>query len=208
MGRPGSGRSGRPKPPKIPKKASEKPTAPSVTSAKSSSAGDTHTDATSIDERKRKTALRTNNRYTVNDTPLSDFEDDVMSTQGGNEVILRRPGTQPKKQKMPPIVVVDRNVCELRTLLTKTVLSNKYIIKSMSVGTRVDIVDVDEHMATKVALKEANIDFYTYHSPSTKPLKFILHGLQEMDVVELRKLLLEANITPEDIKSLNIKRKR
>lgn len=78
----------------------------------------------------------------------------------------------------------------------------------MSVGTRVDIMDEMEHTAVKDALTAKNIAFYAYHSPNSKPLKFVLHGLSEPNTEELKTSLTALGINPTDLKALNIKKKR
>lgn len=165
--------------------------------------------ATSGDEstRRRKTPTNvqrginivTANQFDVNGRSLSDY---------GEEIILTRQQTKTRVKKLPPLVVVNSDAAELRTLLQSAVQSKNFSIRSMSIGTRVDVLDENEHTAMQDALKAKNIAFYAYHSPNSKPLKFVLHGLSEQNTEELKTSLTSLGITPTDLKALNIKKKR
>lgn len=207
MAPPGGGKNFKRPKAKKPKKAKIQtdPTLRSAAASTSSSARGTYTDTSSIRTLRRKVAvpIHTQNQFNISDgLPLSDIDDDMSA----EEIILTR--TKQNKNKVPPIVVVSGNHAKLHTLMQSTVASKKFTLKAMSVGTRIDIENNDELIAVKEALKGNGFQFYSYHSPSTKPLKFVLHGLQEMQPDALRQTLLELNITPEDIKMLNIKHKR
>lgn len=201
---------GKPRPPKKPPlNAPKKPkidenNSLAAGSAKKLTVGDTTTDA-SEDDRTRKipksARIQVSNQFNIDeDTVLSDYSDD----ESGKSVHVPRP----KKIKVPPIVVVDKSAAELRTLVQKSCSSNNFTLRNMTVGTRIDIMDHTEHTTVKSALLKGGISFYTYHTPTTKQLKFVLHGLNEMNVNELKQLLSSNEIVPEDIKMLNIKHKR
>lgn len=168
----------------------------------------TTTDAgTSGDEtpRRHKTPVRvtnvsTSNQFNVGNNPLSDYDDD--------EVILTRTYNQARAKKMAPIVVVGMNTTELRTLLQPIVQTNAFTIRAMSTGTRLDVPNENEHKHVKGLLTQKHIAHYAYHSPNSKPLKFVLHGLCAQRIDELKNTLKELEIVPEDIKALNIKKKR
>lgn len=204
----GGGRSGRPfKRPKI--------TIPRSIlknfQGRSPSSRDTTTDAATSGEESTRTrkiparalgahSVLTSNQFNVGTTPLADF---------AQEIILTNPNhTQTRKKKLPPLVVVGKNTVELRTLLQPVVPSKNFSIRAMSVGTRVDVLDEAEHTAVKGVLTEQNIAFYAYHSPNSKPLKFVLHGLSVQSSDDLKNSLEQLEVAPVDLKPLNIKKKR
>lgn len=200
----GKGRGGgnhRGRPPKKPKIGSKGSGFASTSNARST----THASNSTGLRRKvpvQAHAAQQHNSFMVGNRPLSDFDDEETA-----EVILTKT-TAPKRVKTPPIVVVRSNMQELHTLAKQCVPSNNFTLRSMSVGIRMDVVDQTEHNAVKAALTTAGKHYYMYHSPTTRPMKFVLHGLPETDVKTIKTTLLEHNITPEDVKMLNIKQKR
>lgn len=204
MGKGRGGRNHRGFPSKRPKFGSQ--VAPSTSASTSSARGDT--DASSnTGKRNRKVpvavhAVQQQTGYMVGDKPLSDFADDEI-----DEIILSK-NAAPNRIKTPPIVVVRSSILELHTLTQNCVPSKNFTLRSMSVGIRVDVTDQAEHIAVKAALTTAGKHFYLYHSPTTKPLKYVLHGLPELEPKVIKTFLLERNITPEEVKMLNIKQKR
>lgn len=168
----------------------------------------TTTDAgTSGDEtpRRHKTPVRvtvqlpTSNQFNVGNNPLSDFD----------EVILTRPrADQPRTKKMAPIVVAGTNTTDLRTLLQPVIQTNTFTIRAMSSGTRIDVPIENDHKKVKEFLTQNNIAHFAYHSPNSKPLKFVLHGLCEQRIDDLKNTLNGLGINPADVKALNIKKRR
>ena len=209
-GRKGGGRISKrlPKKPKIQKNIS---TNSSVQA--SSSARDTNTEATSGEEdRKRK--VPTNNRFTVNDIPLSEYDTETTTSASVDGASVRlmpppRPRTQQALQKKTaPIIVANSSIGVVREIASRCSPTQGYIIRSLSVGIRIDMSDLIEHTALKSALQTAGLNFYAYHSSNTRQLKFCLLGLSTMDVDELKRVLSLCGITPADVKPLNIKKQR
>ena len=146
----------------------------------SSSARDTNTEATSGEEdRKRK--VPKNNRFTVNDIPLSEYDTEATSSisasADGASVRLMRPRTQQALQnKTAPILVANSSIGVVREIATRCSPTQKYTIRSLSVDIRIDMSDLVEHTAFKSALQTAGLNFCTCHSSHTKQLKTQYHG--------------------------------
>ena len=182
----------------------------------SSSARDTNTDATSgEDNRRRKKPNTTRNRFVIDGVPLSDYTDldgDNDDNNDNDEHMENMSDASTKnktkqKVKSSPIVCVGSDVGSVRSLVERVAPSRQYVIRSLSVGIRIDMFDEIEHTVLLGALRQNNLQFYMYHNSKTRNLKFCVHGLLQSDKDDLVEALKKRAIIPDDIKALNIKRK-
>lgn len=168
---------------------------------------DIATDANNTTENINKLVLTvpTQNQFYINDKSLSEYiESEVNST---DNIILKRPVTR-KLKKLPPIVIPNGDKQTALNTINSCVTSKNYSIRHMQIGMRIDIPNELEHTATVEALKTAQCKFYTYHSLHTKPKKFVLYGLLDMQLTELRNILQHSGIHPNDVKKLTLKKPR
>lgn len=114
--------------------------------------------------------------------------------------------TRDKKIKTAPIVVVDSNATAVHNILNECIVSKKFELRMMKVGIRVNIPDVLDHSAALTTLKEKGIQFYMYHTAATRPVKVVLYGLHDMKCDDLKNLLMEVNIEPDEVKKLNLRK--
>lgn len=159
-------------------------------------------------DRRRKVATPrlpgVDNRFFIHETPLSDYSESVSEV---SSIHVRRPVPHNAK-KMPPLVISTEHKEVALTVLAECVQSKMYTLRNMQVGIRVDIPNETEHNTFVNRLKEAKGNFYSYHSPHTKPKRFVLYGLEDMQIESLRTTLSELQIAPTDVKKLNIKKPR
>lgn len=151
--------------------------------------------------------INTNNRFMVGDKSLSDFTDDEGMSDGTVKDAYVSPkqaagSTQPKKN--PPIVITGSNVSAVQNTLNEFVQSKKFELRLMRIGIRVTVADKNEYDQLIVKLKEKQHNFFSYHSPETRPRKIVLFGLHDMVEDDLKKKLESLDVIPKDIKKLRL----
>lgn len=135
-------------------------------------------------------AVSTNNRY----AKLSDDEEEIVAVEP----------TPTKKVKTPPIVVIDANYMAIKTLMDGIKVQN-YNLKYISMGIKILCNTLDDYNASIRGLKEAKIEFYSHDIPSLQPMKFVLSGLPDLAVDEVKTGLQMANIQFVDVKKMHTK---
>lgn len=133
--------------------------------------------------------LSTNNRY----ANLTDNEE---------EVVVSTP--TPTKVKTPPIVVLNANYGDIKTLLNGVNVQN-YNLKYISMGIKILCNTLEDYNASINGLKQAKIEFYSHDIPSQQLMKFVLGGLPELTVDEVKTGLQIANIQFVDVKKMHTK---
>lgn len=133
--------------------------------------------------------LSTNNRY----ANLSDNEDEIFVAQ-----------PTPMKVKTPPIVVFNANYADINKLLNGLNVQN-YNLKYISMGIKILCSSLDDYNASIKGLKEAKVEFYSHDIPSQQLMKFVLSGLPELTVDEVKTGLQMANIEFVDVKKMHTK---
>lgn len=118
-----------------------------------------------------------------------------------DEVIMTAPKPE-KKTKVPPMIVKDRNVGFLQSLLKDTIKSAKFSLNMMKTGIRVDFSDMADYDLAKARLSNDGIEFFAYHTPATKLKKIVLKGLPRVEISDLKSSLNEHNVNPDEIKLL------
>lgn len=127
-------------------------------------------------------------------------DDDNMMDDG--EAPQRQPTT--RRQRAPPIVIVNSNASAVQTVLNELVPSKKFELKLMKVGIRVNILEHNDFQAAHEGLVQKQMNFYTYHTAETRPLKVVLYGLTDTAIDEVKNSLAAINVSPDEIKKLRL----
>lgn len=116
--------------------------------------------------------------------------------------------TKPKKPSIPPIVTTSMDLQAVRLLMdTAKVEKSRYFIKFMSIGTKILLQTRADYDNTIVELNKNKTQFFTHDIPSEKTTKFVLSGLHDMPILDIKSALLEAKINCLDIKKMRTKNK-
>lgn len=134
-------------------------------------------------------ALSTNNRY----ANLTDNED---------EIVVVHP--TPTKIKTPPIVVTNVNYADIKSLMTGINVQN-YSLKYISMGVKILCNTLDDYNTSIRGLKDANVEFYSHDVPSQQLMKFVLSGLPDLPIDEVKTGLRLANLQFVDVKKMRTK---
>lgn len=132
--------------------------------------------------------LSTDNRY----ADLSDIDEAVVETP------------TPTKIKVPPVVVINANYSSITTLMKSMNMQN-YSLKYISMGIKILTNTLNDYNAVIRGLKEAKIEFYSHDVPSQQHMKFVVSGLPELTVDEVKFGLQEAAIQFVDVKKMRTK---
>lgn len=143
--------------------------------------------------------LTLKNRFDV----LAKQNDDMCTSAFQSEKDVK---TNTSKEKVPPITIGYNYHDVLNELLKQNDL--KYDIKFVSIGIKLNLHSLKDFYAICASLKEKGITFFTHQTSEHKQLKFVLKGLYLMDTSLLNSYLKEVNLVCEDIKTMNIKKKR
>lgn len=134
-------------------------------------------------------ALNTYNRY----ANLTDNEDEIVVAQ-----------PTPPKVKTPPIVVINVNYANIKELMNAINVQN-YNLKYISMGIKILCNTLDDYNVCIRGLKNAKVEFYSHDVPSQQLMKFVLSGLPELTVDEVKTGLQIANIQFVDVKKMHTK---
>lgn len=137
---------------------------------------------------KAMTGVSSDNRYAI----LSDNE---------NEVEAPMP---PVKIKTPPIVVINKSLNEIKTFMLGLNIIN-FNLKYISMGIKVLCTSLDDFNKTIHALKAEKCEYYTHDVPSQQLTKFVLFGLPELSIDEVKAGLQTANVVYSDVKKMRTK---
>lgn len=149
--------------------------------------------------------VSTQNMYIVYDKPLDEYDTDMVGEDTHTSSGSRIPQQSSKTQ---PIAVIGSSASEIQNLLITTVKSGKFEFRLMSNGIRINVNCPDEWKLVQENLIAANKEFFLYHTGATRPKKIALFGLHDMNVDELMHLLTALNVTPVEIKKINLKKQK
>lgn len=85
-----------------------------------------------------------------------------------------------KVRKPPPLILTDKTF-QIGQFITQNYVT-KFNIKFLSIGTKVFFENDNDLLKISNALKQANIDFFTYNSKDNKTYKVVLAGLPEVPI--------------------------
>lgn len=153
--------------------------------------------------------VTTSNRFVVGNKNLSDFTDD--STMSVDNIMNNNSTSDDKnvkKIKTNPIIVVGSNVSRIQNICNDVIKSKKFEIKLLSIGIKVLVADKSDFDLLLKELQKLDLHYFMYHTQETKPRKIVLFGLHEMKIEDLRTILAEHDIFPDDIKTLRLRENR
>lgn len=81
----------------------------------------------------------------------------------------------------------------------------KYFIKYMAIGTKITVSDAADYQKIKSHLVSVSKPFFTHDIPEDKTTKFVLSGLPDMDLVEIKHHMTLENVPFLDIKKMKTK---
>lgn len=114
--------------------------------------------------------------------------------------------TKTNKPKIPPIVTTGLDMSGIHELMTKVnIEKNKYLVKFMTIGTKIMLQTIEDFRKTVDALKSQNSKFFTHDINVEKTTKFVLSGLHETPIIEIKTNLQENDVICLDIKKMNTK---
>lgn len=131
-------------------------------------------------------------------------------TKSKNEVVNSQaePTNADKKSvTTAPIVVDSVDIGAMQSLLKDIVKSSKFEIKLMKSGIRISIPNPDEHKCVTERFKTENMGYYLYHTSNTRPQKYVLYGLHDMECTELKNKPEFANVKPTDVRKFTLRQK-
>lgn len=109
----------------------------------------------------------------------------------------------------PPFIVP--NLAEqqkLKNLLKAKFASGDYIIKNLNSATQIRAKNSLIYATMDQFLTENKLQFYSYTNDGPKYKKFVLYGLNNEDIDEIKLNLTEYGLDPADIKTMRIKNPR
>jgi hypothetical protein len=161
-------------------------------------------DSESETERPRKTPkTKKNARATPSTSKL-------ISSSVNQEKVSKIPPTVPEKpSKPPPITVTQLNIVELEEKLQLFSIDKSEIkFRLTKYGTKVFVNTNESFQKLKSFFLANNIQFYSHTLKEDRHTKFVLYGLPELEISDIKNELNALNFHPEDIKKLTIKEQK
>lgn len=132
--------------------------------------------------------------------PLQTLDDDnddkPIETDTLDEIII----------KPPPITLIKQNTKFVHELMAK-IKTDDYFIKTISIGIKIFLPNMDCFNAACNQLKEHNCEFYTYDTRSNKPYKAILSGLDKLPIETVKSMLQNLGLQCTEVKIVEKKTK-
>lgn len=145
--------------------------------------------------RNTPTGLSTSNRF----APLA-------QTNKKNATSNKQSVSAPSKPLIPPIVIMDMNIDDIHQIMQNNKIEkNKYFVKFMSIGTKIMLLDIQDFQTVKLFLTTSGKPFFTHDVAEDKTQKFVISGLHDMDLSEIKQQLSEVNINCLDVKRMKTK---
>lgn len=111
-----------------------------------------------------------------------------------------------KKFRCPPITVTGITTKNLREFFaTENIPQDKYHMKTIKNGVQLILGNKQYFLQTITALKQKEVQFYSFVPAEEVPVKIVLSGLTQFDLDELKEELNRYNVCPKDIKVLSVK---
>lgn len=126
--------------------------------------------------------------------------DDEMPMLTPNPVVTIQP-PKVKKVRVPPITISNQTTKQVRELMVQiNVAQTDYMMRAIKTGVQL-LCSTEEGFRNIVnALKQSNVQFYTYTLVTEQPVKVILSGLSVYDTAELETELLAHGVIPAELK--------
>lgn len=122
---------------------------------------------------------------------------------------MKAPATKSNITKTPPpIVIHNGDVKSIKEKLKTFKFYSNTNIKVTESGIKFFVENVEQHKELKTFCKINNFKFYSHLLREEQKTKFVIHGLHEMDLPELKSELKSLKIDACDVKKLQIKKRR
>lgn len=108
-----------------------------------------------------------------------------------------------KPYKPPPLILTDKSFKIDQFLACNEV--TKYNIKLLSIGTKIFFENDNDLLKISNALKQANVEHFTYASKDIKTYKVVLAGLPEIPTEVINEELKSLNVHPCQIVQMTLK---
>lgn len=109
------------------------------------------------------------------------------------------------KIKIPPIVVINMKHDQIKNFMEKSSITD-YNLKYISLGIKVLCKSIEDFHTTTKNLKQIKIEYFTHDIPSEQTTKFVLSGLPNFPIEQIKEGLTTANIQFLDVKKMHTKR--
>jgi hypothetical protein len=116
---------------------------------------------------------------------------------------------KPTEQKLPPITITEININQVFEELEKLqIQKGDFEFTINQAGIKLFIKSLEKYNLIKNRFVEAHIKFYTHSLLENQKIKFVLYGLPDMELDDVKKMLAEKKLNPSDIKKMTIKYKK
>lgn len=147
---------------------------------------------------KKRALTKTFNKYAI----LSDIDsDDEMNV---NLATLASKCKSPEKVKIPPIVTIDMKIDDIKKLLSDMEVVN-FNLKYISLGIKIFCTSLNDFNKVCGKLNESKLKYFTHDVQGNKLAKFVLSGLPNMPIEDVKAGLTEAKINFTDVKMMRTK---
>lgn len=108
--------------------------------------------------------------------------------------------------KVPPIVSLDLPLTAIHAMMKSCKVDPKsYFVKFMTIGTKITLTNTNDFKTVKQYLVAQKKTFFTHDIPEERTRKFVLSGLPESNISEIKQQLVAANINCLEIKKITTK---
>lgn len=121
-----------------------------------------------------------------------------------DEEIIVQPPTK-KEIKPSSIIIKSKNVSFIQETIKSVVTNGKFSIKILSIGLKLEVTSIQDFELAKTALQNEGLEYFFYHTQLTKPKKIVLKGLQSLPLSEVKRLLNEHKVNPDEVRPLTMK---
>lgn len=151
-----------------------------------------------------------NVRKSTTSIPVQNAFDSLNDDAEECEVIINanKPKPATKKSKIHFLNVTNANIDVIKRTCIDLLGPNKFAVTTMKIGLKVEVFEADQLQLLKNRFLNDGIEFFTYHTPETKPKKIVLKGLQNKETNDVKSLLAGKEIFPEEIKQMQLNGRR
>lgn len=138
---------------------------------------------------------------------LADDDDGDMSTD--SRYRRKNPSRKLKTTAPPPIVIHNLALADINASLTRLEIKQAdYRLQLTQFGTKLFVTTNSQFSAVKQQFTNEKISFFTYSLEEEKMCKFVLYGLPEINVDDIKKELTTMSLAAATVNKMSIKQKR
>lgn len=128
----------------------------------------------------------------------------AILTDNESEIDMGSPNVNVKRIKTPPIVITDMAFNDIKKIMNDASIVN-YHVKYISMGIKILTETIDDYRVIINLLKSKQVQYYTHDVQAEKLTKFVLSGLPNLPVEEVKAGLSANNIVFVDVKQMKTK---